>query len=160
MARYQLLPDGHILDTETGGCIPPDPDNGLYQDYLLWIEDPNNIPDPDFEETTQGREQLRRSEIRQLAQRRVFRDLVGAGEVGRDDFFEIDTKLIFLLLELTTVLQSKGVIAPADFTVFFKRHIQDFMVYDNAKTAAIDAISNGDSLAQFRATLNALIPPQ
>lgn len=34
---YQLTHFGHILRLTDGACIPPDPANTDYQDYLIWL---------------------------------------------------------------------------------------------------------------------------
>jgi len=45
MAEYQLTDNDIILRTADGACIPPDPANRDYADYLQWVED-GGVPDP------------------------------------------------------------------------------------------------------------------
>ena len=42
---YQLTHLGHILRLADQACIPPDPANADYQDYLAWL-DAGNVPEP------------------------------------------------------------------------------------------------------------------
>lgn len=43
MAKYKLVPNIYIgtpttvIDTENGWCIPFDPENTDYQEYLKWV---------------------------------------------------------------------------------------------------------------------------
>ena len=48
MADYQLTATEEpctVIRTEDGACIPPDPANRDYAEYLAWVED-GNTPDP------------------------------------------------------------------------------------------------------------------
>jgi len=45
MAEYQLTAGDSIIRTEDGACIPPDPANRDYAEYLKWVED-GGVPDP------------------------------------------------------------------------------------------------------------------
>jgi len=45
MADYQLTATDMILRTEDGACIPPDPANRDYAEYLDWL-DAGGVPDP------------------------------------------------------------------------------------------------------------------
>ena len=45
MAEYQLTSTDSITRTEDGACIPPDPANRDYAEYLAWVED-GGVPDP------------------------------------------------------------------------------------------------------------------
>ena len=45
MAEYQLTAGDSIIRTEDGACIPPDPANRDYAEYLQWVED-GGVPDP------------------------------------------------------------------------------------------------------------------
>ena len=46
MADYQLTASEHtIIRTADGACIPDDPTNRDYQDYLKWLEE-GGVPDP------------------------------------------------------------------------------------------------------------------
>lgn len=45
MAEYQLTDTITIIRTEDGACIPPDPANTDYAEYLKWVED-GGVPDP------------------------------------------------------------------------------------------------------------------
>ncbi len=48
MAEYQLTADDSVIRTEDGACIPADPANRDYAEYLQWIED-GGVPDPYIE---------------------------------------------------------------------------------------------------------------
>jgi len=45
MADYQLTATDSIIRTEDGACIPPDPANRDYAEYLQWVED-GGVADP------------------------------------------------------------------------------------------------------------------
>jgi len=45
MADYQLTATDSIIRTEDSACIPPDPANRDYADYLQWVED-GGVADP------------------------------------------------------------------------------------------------------------------
>ena len=49
MSEYQLtdpvMGGGAVIRTEDGACIPPDPANRDYAEYLVWLAVPNT-PDP------------------------------------------------------------------------------------------------------------------
>ena len=45
MADYQLTASDTIIRTEDGACIPPDPANTDYAEYLQWVED-GGVADP------------------------------------------------------------------------------------------------------------------
>ena len=46
MSDYQLTAtDSSIIRTEDGACIPADPANRDYAEYLQWVED-GGVPDP------------------------------------------------------------------------------------------------------------------
>lgn len=45
MADYQLTATDMILRTEDSACIPPDPANRDYAEYLQWVEN-GGVPDP------------------------------------------------------------------------------------------------------------------
>ena len=45
MAEYQLTATDTIIRTADGACIPPDPANRDYAEYLQWVED-GGVPDP------------------------------------------------------------------------------------------------------------------
>ena len=45
MADYQLTTSDSIIRTEDGACIPADPANRDYAEYLQWVED-GGVPDP------------------------------------------------------------------------------------------------------------------
>jgi len=48
MAEYQLTASEEpciVIRTEDGACIPPDPANRDYAEYLQWVED-GGVPDP------------------------------------------------------------------------------------------------------------------
>jgi hypothetical protein len=45
MADYQLTATDSIIRAEDGACIPPDPANRDYAEYLQWVED-GGVPDP------------------------------------------------------------------------------------------------------------------
>ena len=48
MADYQLTADEEpcvVIRVEDSACIPPDPDNRDYAEYLKWVED-GGVPDP------------------------------------------------------------------------------------------------------------------
>ena len=48
MSDYQLTQPEEpcsIIRTEDGACIPPDPANRDYAEYLKWVED-GGVPDP------------------------------------------------------------------------------------------------------------------
>jgi hypothetical protein len=48
MADYQLtgpMSGGMIIRTEDAACIPPDPANSDYAEYLQWVEG-GGVPDP------------------------------------------------------------------------------------------------------------------
>jgi hypothetical protein len=45
MADYQLTATDSVIRTEDGACIPADPANRDYAEYLQWVED-GGVPDP------------------------------------------------------------------------------------------------------------------
>jgi hypothetical protein len=45
MAEYQLTATDSIIRTEDGVCIPADPANRDYDEYLRWLE-AGGVPDP------------------------------------------------------------------------------------------------------------------
>jgi hypothetical protein len=45
MAEYQLTPTAHVIRTEDGATIPPDPANRDRIDYEQWLAD-GGVPDP------------------------------------------------------------------------------------------------------------------
>ena len=45
MADYQLTATDSIIRTEDGACIPADPANRDYAEYLKWVED-GGVADP------------------------------------------------------------------------------------------------------------------
>ena len=45
MAEYQLTATDSIVRTADGACIPPDPANADYAEYLEWVE-AGGVPDP------------------------------------------------------------------------------------------------------------------
>lgn len=45
MARYQLLEDGGVVDTERGYFIPDTVENRHWREYLDWVQD-GNVADP------------------------------------------------------------------------------------------------------------------
>jgi hypothetical protein len=45
MADYQLTITDSIIRTADGACIPSDPANRDYVEYLKWVED-GGVPDP------------------------------------------------------------------------------------------------------------------
>jgi len=45
MSLYQLLPSSGVFRTSDFACIPDDPRNRDWQDYLLWVS-MGNVPDP------------------------------------------------------------------------------------------------------------------
>jgi hypothetical protein len=45
MAEYQLTATDAVIRTEDGACIPADPANRDYAEYLQWVED-GGVPDP------------------------------------------------------------------------------------------------------------------
>jgi hypothetical protein len=45
MSEYQLTSNDSIIRTEDGACIPADPANRDYAEYLKWLED-GGVPDP------------------------------------------------------------------------------------------------------------------
>jgi hypothetical protein len=45
MADYQLTATDSVIRTEDGACIPADPANRDYAEYLQWLED-GGVPDP------------------------------------------------------------------------------------------------------------------
>jgi hypothetical protein len=45
MAEYQLTATDSIIRTADGACIPADPANRDYAEYLQWVED-GGVPDP------------------------------------------------------------------------------------------------------------------
>jgi len=47
MSKYQLCgePEDGVLDKETGGCIPADPENEHWVQYQEWLAE-GNTPDP------------------------------------------------------------------------------------------------------------------
>jgi hypothetical protein len=45
MAEYQLMEYDCIRRVSDGACIPPDPANRDYAEYLQWVED-GGVPDP------------------------------------------------------------------------------------------------------------------
>jgi len=45
MADYRLTEDTSITRTADGACIPADPANRDYAEYLQWVED-GGVPDP------------------------------------------------------------------------------------------------------------------
>ena len=51
MAEYQLTPNDSIIRTADGACIPPDPANRDYAEFLKWVED-GGVPDPYIEPET------------------------------------------------------------------------------------------------------------
>jgi hypothetical protein len=48
MADYQLTATDSVIRTEDGACIPADPANRDYAEYLEWLED-GGVPDPYIE---------------------------------------------------------------------------------------------------------------
>lgn len=51
MSEYKLTPGTSIIRVLDGACIPADPDNMDYQEYLTWLAE-ENIPAPITEATT------------------------------------------------------------------------------------------------------------
>ena len=54
MAKYKLLTNGSVCDTETGAFIPNEPKNRHWQEYQVWLgegntPDPADVPDWDSE---------------------------------------------------------------------------------------------------------------
>lgn len=45
MSDYQLTATDSIIRTADGACIPPDPANRDYAEYLAWVE-AGGVPDP------------------------------------------------------------------------------------------------------------------
>ena len=45
MAEYQLTATDSVIRTEDGACIPADPANRDYAEYLQWVED-GGVADP------------------------------------------------------------------------------------------------------------------
>jgi hypothetical protein len=45
MSDYQLTATDSIIRIADGACIPPDPANRDYAEYLVWVED-GGVPDP------------------------------------------------------------------------------------------------------------------
>jgi len=45
MADYQLTATDSVIRTADGACIPNDPANRDYAEYLEWVED-GGVPDP------------------------------------------------------------------------------------------------------------------
>lgn len=45
MAKYQLLADGGVHDTERGYSIPESIDNRHWKEFQLWLAE-GNVPDP------------------------------------------------------------------------------------------------------------------
>jgi hypothetical protein len=45
MAEYQLTATDSIIRTADGACIPNDPANRDYAEYLQWVDD-GGVPDP------------------------------------------------------------------------------------------------------------------
>jgi len=45
MSDYQLTASDSIIRTADGACIPADPANRDYAEYLQWVED-GGVPDP------------------------------------------------------------------------------------------------------------------
>jgi len=45
MADYQLTATDIVIRTADGACIPADPANRDYAEYLAWVED-GGVPDP------------------------------------------------------------------------------------------------------------------
>jgi hypothetical protein len=51
MAEYQCTATDSIIRTEDGACIPADPANRDYAEYLQWVED-GGVADPYVEPET------------------------------------------------------------------------------------------------------------
>jgi len=90
MADYQLTATDSVIRTEDGACIPADPANRDYAEYLQWVED-GGVPDPYVEppapepSPTQEQELLFEHENRILA-------LEGQPPLTQEDFIASRTK--------------------------------------------------------------------
>jgi hypothetical protein len=90
MAEYQLTATDSVIRTEDGACIPADPANRDYAEYLQWVEDggepdPYQEPTPPEQQPTQEQALLFEHENRILA-------LEGQPPLTQEDFVSSLTK--------------------------------------------------------------------
>lgn len=109
-------------------------------------------------ESLQDREDRRKSTIREIAEERINKYVLGSLENGETEVSMAITKLTTALITLATDLIQAGVIQLNDLDPSLRALRQSSLDVVGIRQAALSAIQNGDTPNTFRTNLNQAYP--